>query len=45
MRDTLVTSLAELAADIWTDQLTQDWNAAIDLVAQVMLSGVDTPAP
>lgn len=39
VRDTLVSVMAEMAKEVWNEQLQQDWNGAIDLVASVMLAG------
>jgi hemoglobin-like flavoprotein len=43
VRDALLDTLAEVGADAWSEQLTSDWHAAIDLVAQTMLSGANAP--
>ncbi len=45
VRDTLVSVMAEMAGDAWNDQLTQDWNGALDLVASVMLEGAKNTVP
>ena len=39
VRDTLLETMAELAGDAWSDQLTADWSGAIDFVAGVMIEG------
>jgi hemoglobin-like flavoprotein len=39
VRDTLVTVMSEMAGKAWNDQLTDDWNTAINHVASVMISG------
>ncbi len=38
-RDTLVDVMQDMAGKTWNDQLTEDWKAAIDFVASVMLEG------
>ncbi len=43
--DTLVSVMAEMAGKVWNDQLTQDWNGALDFVSSVMLEGVKNAAP
>ncbi len=43
--DTLVSVMADMAGDAWYDQLTQDWNDALDLVASVMLEGAKDALP
>ncbi len=45
VRDTLVSVMAEMAGEAWNDQLTQDWNGALDFVASVMLEGAKNAAP
>ena len=42
VRDTLVSVMGDMAGEAWNDQLTTDWNSAINLVAEVMLEGVKT---
>ncbi len=44
VRSTLVGVMADMAGEQWSQQLTQDWNAAIDFVAKVMLEGHDAEA-
>jgi hemoglobin-like flavoprotein len=44
VRDTLVTVMSEMAGPAWNSQLTQDWKAAVDFVASVMIEGHKTPA-
>ena len=39
VRDTLVSVMADMAGDAWDDQLSSDWNQALDFVASVMLQG------
>ena len=39
VRDTLLEAMAELAGDLWTDDLHADWTAALNLVAETMLEG------
>ena len=39
VRDALVGVMAEVGGSQWNDQLTADWNAALDLVASLMLEG------
>ena len=39
VRDTLLEAMAELAGDLWSDTLNDDWTAAINLVADTMLQG------
>ena len=39
VRDTLVGVMADMAGEQWNEQLTEDWDAAIDFVASVMLEG------
>ena len=45
VRDTLVSVMAEMAGEAWNDQLTQDWNGALDFVASLMLEGANNAAP
>ena len=45
VRDTLVSVMAEMAGDAWNDQLTRDWNGALDFVASVMLEGAKNAVP
>ncbi len=45
VRDTLVSVMAEMAGEAWSDQLTQDWNSALDFIASVMLEGAKYAAP
>ena len=42
VRDTLVSVMAEMAGEAWNDQLTQDWNGALDFVSSVMLEGAES---
>ena len=37
--------MAEVGDGQWNDQFTADWNAALDLVASVMLEGQALEAP
>lgn len=39
VRDTLVYVMSEMAGTQWNDQLTEDWNGALDFVASVMIEG------
>ncbi|MCG8406030.1 MAG: globin domain-containing protein [Phycisphaerales bacterium] len=39
VRDTLVQVMSEMAGDQWADQLTEDWNAALNVVAGIMIEG------
>ncbi len=39
VRDTLLEAMAELAGDLWTDDLQADWTAALNLVGETMLAG------
>ena len=45
VRDTLVAVMADMAGEAWSDQLTQDWNGALDFVASTMLEGAKIAAP
>ena len=45
VRDTLVSVMAEMAGEAWNDQLTQDWNDALDVVASAMLEGAKNVVP
>jgi len=45
VRDTLVSVMAEMAGEAWNDQLTQDWNSALDFIASIMLEGANYAAP
>ncbi len=45
VRDTLVSVMAEMAGEAWNDQLTQDWNGALDFVSSVMLEGAKNAVP
>ncbi|MCH8851406.1 MAG: hypothetical protein IID41_02000 [Planctomycetes bacterium] len=45
VRDTLVSVMADMAGEAWNDQLTQDWNGALDFVSSVMLEGAKNAAP
>lgn len=38
-RDTLVSVMADMAGEAWNDQLSTDWNQALDFVSSVMLEG------
>ncbi len=40
VRDTLVSVMADMAGEAWDDQLSSDWNQALDFVASVMLEGL-----
>ena len=44
-RDTLVSVMADMAGEAWSDQLTQDWIGALDFVASTMLEGAKNAAP
>lgn len=39
VRDTLVSVMADMAGEAWSDQLSDDWAGALDFVASVMLEG------
>ena len=39
VRDALLDVMSEMAGDVWTDELTADWTAAINHVAEVMIEG------
>ena len=39
VRDTMLDVLGEIAGDAWTEQLNEDWFAALDLVSGVMIEG------
>ncbi len=39
VRDTMLEVLGEIAGDAWTEQLYEDWHAALDLVSSVMNEG------
>ena len=45
VRDTLVSVMADMAGEAWNDQLTPDWNGALDFVSSVMLEGAKNAAP
>ncbi len=45
VRDTLVSVMADMAGEAWNDQLSTDWNDALDFVASVMLEGAQETAP
>ncbi len=45
VRDTLVSVMADMAGEAWNDQLTQDWNGALDFVSSVMLEGAKNAVP
>ncbi len=45
VRDTLISVMADMAGEAWNDQLTQDWNGALDFVSSVMLEGAKNAAP
>jgi hemoglobin-like flavoprotein len=36
---TLLAVMGELAGSLWTDQLREDWTAAVNAIAQTMLAG------
>lgn len=36
---TLLAVMGELAGDLWTDQLREDWTAAVDTIADTMIAG------
>ncbi len=42
VRDTLVGVMSDMAGEQWNDQLTADWNGALDFVSSVMLEGQQT---
>lgn len=42
-RECLVSTLAEIHADQWDDDLAVQWSAAIDTAIQVMLEGYEQP--
>lgn len=44
VRDCLLWAMAEVAGDLWNDQLQEDWTAAINTVAEVMLQGASEAA-
>lgn len=37
----LLGAMAELARPIWTPQLEEDWTAAVNAIARVMLKGAE----
>lgn len=39
VRDVLVAALAEIAGDLWTDQLNDDWTETVNTIAGMMLDG------
>lgn len=39
VRDTLVSVMADIAGDAWSETLDQDWKSAVDVVAGIMLEG------
>ena len=39
VRDTLVAVMSDMAGAAWNAQLTEDWTAALEFVASVMLEG------
>lgn len=39
VRDCLLSAMADTAGDLWNDQLQDDWTAAINAVAGIMLEG------
>jgi len=41
---TLLKSLAEIAGDLWTDELSDAWEQAYGAVSEIMLEGAATPA-
>lgn len=41
---TLLKSLAEVAGDLWTDELNNAWAEAYDVVAEKMIAGAKQPA-
>lgn len=41
VRDSLVASMHTLAGEAWSETLTEDWTAALDIVAKVMLEGAE----
>lgn len=45
VRDTLVSVMADMAGEAWNEQLSSDWNGALDFVASVMLEGAKEAAP
>ncbi len=44
VRDTLVSVMADMAGEAWSDQLTQDWNGVLDFVSSTMLAGAKNAA-
>ncbi|HNO78517.1 MAG TPA: globin domain-containing protein [Phycisphaerae bacterium] len=44
VRDTMLEVLGEIAGDAWTDELYDDWSAALDLVSSVMIEGAKAHA-
>lgn len=45
VRDTLLGALAEVAGNVWNEQLRRDWADALNAVAGVMLEGAQRAAP
>jgi len=41
VRDSLLAAMADVAGDQWNETLHQDWTAAINLVAGVMMQGAE----
>ena len=39
VRDTLIGVMSDMAGDKWNNQLTEDWTAALNFVAGVMVEG------
>ncbi len=44
VRDTMLEVLCEIAGDAWYEQLNDDWTAALNLVANVMIEGAKAEA-
>lgn len=45
VRDTMLGALAEIAGPVWNAQLQQDWAAALNAVASVMIEGARKSVP
>lgn len=46
VRDTMLDAMAHVGGSDWTPQMQQDWSAALDTVAEIMLEGqLATSAP
>lgn len=44
VRDTLLDAMAELAGELWTEELGEAWTGALNLVAGAMLEGAERAA-